>query len=513
MIHGPNSFQQIACGSSSIEKKVRTPIATSGGYMERTPNRRLRHIQQRWKLVAACLILAVLAATAYTLTSHPSYTARSALILAGRAPEQDALAVQGFVTIFNDAPTVDRLRAASDIPHSVGLEARTAAASPILIIEATADRPDLAQSAAEDTAKAFRADINATQQEGKQGYIDSLRQQLSRIGPIAPNGQPDPYYAAVQDRIDNVEADITNQLQLFQPRLGVEEKAPSLTLNLTLGAIGGLVIGSVAALAMAACSRRVKTAADLRDRTGVEPLAEVPAAGTGKRQLLREERLRTLANIVSANLPKPVVIAVADADGGRGAREIAEALSVSFARRGHRAVLVHADNEPSGLGAGPGFNGLLADSRAVQAALVDGETESLQLLPAGPVVPDRYATMTRERIDRVFGELRQSFEAIVVAAPPAGEADGQVLCAAADATILVVIKDSSRFTDVSSSAAVLKAMHAVVLGAVLMDGTRAKPHRRQPSDGPAPGSPPTAAGPTRASHRLSVGDRASQPIL
>lgn len=418
-----------------------------GGPMDRTPNRRLRQIQQRWKLVAACVALAVLAVSAYALTSHPSYTARSALILAGRAPEQDAVTVLGFVSIFNDAPTVDRLRAGADIPDGVDFEARTAAASPILIIEATADRPDLAQTAAENMAKVFRADINTIQQEGKQRYIDELRQQLTRISPIAPNGVPDPYYATLQDRIDSAESDTTNQLQMFQPRLGIEEKAPSLALNLTLGIVGGLAIGSLAAIAMAAWSGRVKTAADLSDRTGLEALAEIPASRTGNDGNLRDERLRTLANIIAAkNLPKPVVIAVADTDGGRGAREVAEAMSVSFAQQGRRTVLVHADNESSGPGTGPGFNGLLADTRAVQSALVDGATDSLQILPAGPIVSDRFAMATPERIDKVFGELRQSFEAIVVSAPSAGRPDAQVICAAADATILVVIRDVSRFT-------------------------------------------------------------------
>lgn len=481
--------------------------------MDRTPNRHLRHIQQRWRLVVACVAVTVLAATTYTLISHPSYTARSALILSGRTPEQDAVTVLGFVSIFNDAPTVHRLRATAGIPDKVDFEARTAAASPILIIEATADRPDLAQAAAENMAKAFRTDINATQQEGKKGYVNELRQQLSRVNPIAANGVPDPYFATLQERIDSVESDITNQLQLFQPQLGVEEKAPNLKLNLALGVLGGLGIGSLFAMAIAAWSRRVKVAADLRDRTGVEPLAEIPAGRTGTQQLLHNERVRTLANVIAAkNLPKPVVIALSPTDERPGAREIAEALAVSFAQQGRRTVLIHADNGPSGPGTGPGFNGLLASARAVQGALVDGATDSLRVLPAGPALADRYATATPGRIDRIFGELSQSFEAVVVAAPPAGEPDAQLLCAAADATILVVMKDSSRFTDVSSSAAVLEAMHAVVLGAVLVDVPGVKARRRQSVDGPAHSSPLAAEDPPQTSQRLSVGDHAYQPI-
>jgi len=482
--------------------------------VDRTPNRRLRHVQQRWKLVAACVALALLAATAYTLTSHPSYTAHSALILAGRAPEQDAVTVQGFVSIFNDPPTIDRLKATADIPHNVEFEARTAAASPILIIEATAAQPDVAQDAAETMGKAFRADINATQQEGKQRYLDTLRQQLSRISPIAPNGAPEPYFATLQDRIDNIESDTTNQLQLFQPRQGIEEKAPNPKINLILGVLSGLVIGSLAAMALAAWSRRVKTAADLRDRTGLDTLVEVPTADVGKQHPPSDDRIRTLANIIGArNLPKPLVIAVANTDSGPGAREVADALAISFAQQGCRTVVVHADNEASGPDTGPGFNGVLANSRAALGALVDGATNSLQILPAGPAVSDRYATATRERVDKVFGELRQSFEVVVVAAPPAGDPDAQVLCAAADATILVVVRGSSRFTDVSSYADVLETMNALVLGAVLVDGTlTTKSPRWRPADRTEPSLSPNVDRPPPPSHQLAVGNRASQPI-
>lgn len=486
--------------------------------MNRTPNRRVQQVLQRWKVVAAFVVLAVLAAAAYSLTSHTSFTARSALILAGRAPEQDAVAVQGFVSIFNDAPTVARLRTTAKIPEDVSFEARTAAASPILIIEATADRSDVAQDAAENMAKAFRSDINTTQQEGKQKYLDDLQSQLSRVGPITPNGMPDPYYATLQERIDNVESDTTNQLQLFQPRLGVEEKAPNIKLNVATGLVGGLVLGSLAALALAALSRRVKTAADLRERTGVETLVEVPAARPGDSNSVRDERLRTLANIVGVTAsPKPEVIAVTDSQGGQATREVAEALAVAFAKQGRRTVLVHADNDLSDSTAGAGFNGALTDSGALQDALRATGVDSLQLLPAGPSA-DLYALATRERIERLLDQLREGFDTVVLAAAPIGDAtEAQLLCAAADATILVVIRDSSRFADISSAADTLAKLNARLLGAVLIDGTTAgQRHRRSRLE-----HSPTAPRPVAAnrdapapsgSQEPSTPDNAPEPI-
>ena len=64
-------------------------------------------------------------------------------------------------------PGDDRpIEATTKIPEDVTFEARTVAASPILSIEATANSPEVAQDAAEQMAKAFRADINSIRQRG-----------------------------------------------------------------------------------------------------------------------------------------------------------------------------------------------------------------------------------------------------------------------------------------------------------------------------------------------------------
>ena len=131
--------------------------------------------------------------------------------------------------------------------------------------------------------------------------------------------------------------------------------------NLVLGAVGGLLLGILAALGMAALSTRLRNSADLLDKTGIEPLVEVPSAGSIGLDRLREDRLRTLANIVSLqDLPKSTVVALTDSRGVRGARDLAEALAKLSAQQGYRTVLVYADNDASQPAKGAGFNDALA---------------------------------------------------------------------------------------------------------------------------------------------------------
>ena len=451
--------------------------------MNLTSKYRLEQIRRRWWVVAVVTLLGVLSAMALSSQAGTTYVGKSTLMLSARTPEQDAVLATGYLTLFNDPATLERLKTANKIPADVAIETRTAGASPILTVEATASDPFVAQDAAEKMANAFSGDISSTPQAGRDEHLADMKRRLSDVSPFTPDGGANPYYIALLTQIDDLESNSVNQLLGLQPRAGVSENAPRTVFNLASGAIGGFLLGILAALGLAALSTRLASSADLRHRTGVEPLVEVPAAGNIKRHRIRRERLRTLGNIVSLEgPPKPSIIAVTDARGGRKAREVAEALAELSALRGSRTVLVYADNDPSPPADGTGFNDALARVGLVHHLLTDGDVESLRILPAGSIVGDRYSLMTRERIVSILGELRTVADTIVVATPPIADAtETPLLCAAADITILVVTRKSARAADVTSAAVGLTKAHARLLGAVLIDGSNGK--RSSPRSG------------------------------
>jgi succinoglycan biosynthesis transport protein ExoP len=489
--------------------------------MNPASKRRMEQIRRRWWVVILVAALGVMAAAAFSLTTHATYVGKSALVLSGRTPDQDAVMIRGYLTLFNDPATIPRLRTKTTIPADVTFEALPAAASPILTIEATADDPKTAQNAATDMAEAFRADVTAVQVAGIDGHIAELERQLSQTDPFTPAGTANPYYTSLQERIETVQSFLSNQLQVLQPLVGVTANRPSIVRNVVLGAVGGLLLGILAALGLAALSTRLTNAADLRDKTGVEPLVEVPAAGSVERDRLRQDRLRTLANLVSLeDLAKPTVIALTDSRGDRGARDIAEALAELSAQQGDRTVLIYAGNDPSQPGGGAGFNDALADSGLVHAALIDGDVESLKILPAGSTLADRYSLMTRERIVAVLDELRTDADTIIVAAPSiADTTDAQLVCAAADITILVVTRGSSRAGDVISAAEVLTTAHASPWAAVLVDGTNRKDRGLHSARGHNFGAIHRTPRPSVTTNKAlaespqqPTGDRATEPI-
>ena len=100
----------------------------------------------------------------------------------------------------------------------------------------------------------------------------------------------------------------------------------------------------------------------------------------------------------------------------------------------------------------------------------------MRVLRGGSVVADRSSRVTRERIGALLDKLRPIADTIVVAAPSIADSteaqfEAQVLCAAAERTVLVAAKGKSRAGDVIAAAEALAKAHAALLGVVLIEGS------------------------------------------
>ena len=456
-------------------------VLTTGGRPSGPPavfkavvRRRFEQLRRYLWVVVVATMLAVAAAAYSTFSAGPTYSAKSALVVSspGRTPEQDAVLAIGYATLFNDPVTIDRLRAAKAIPEDVGLEAQTAAASPIVTIEATADSPEAAQDTAQVIAEAFRDDMNSVRKQEADATVADLQRQIDELrGRPGPGDVVDPAIGALQQSIDNVQYySTTDQLRDLQMRVGAVRNSRHTALKLLLGLIGGLLAGVLSAFALAALSNRLTSLADVREKTGVEPLADLP--GSGPRQSgLREERVRTLFNTLNArSVSFPLVLAVTDTRGTRGAQQVAEELAALSAQQGRRTVLVLTDpaidTESAG---GAGFNDVLRDSRVLGALLRRGAVDALSILTPGSADGDGHLLLTRQRLNAVLEQLRVGADVVIFAAPSITEtAQAQIICAAADMTVLVISKSVSRVDDVVAADRRLAAVGATVAGAVLL---------------------------------------------
>ena len=200
-----------------------------------------QQVARRWPIVVIIILLSTSFAVVRSSAAETTYTGRASLIVASpnRAPEQDAVLVQGYVSYFNDSAYQAQLVQQARLTGSVSLTARAAASSPILLIEATSTSADQAASSATTVARVFQSDINATKDAEQNTQIENLQ---ARIDDAEEQGD-DATADSLRQRISEVRLDTTNKLQELQFDGGVSVNAPDRVTSVLLALVGGLLVG------------------------------------------------------------------------------------------------------------------------------------------------------------------------------------------------------------------------------------------------------------------------------
>ena len=428
-------------------------------------------IRRRKWVVAAFVLLFVAGGLASVLSHRANYTTKAALLATSqnRAPEQDAILAQGYVNFFNDPSYQATLREIADVPDSVTFEAETVASSPLIYVVASSSNEDDVRLAASKMATAFYETVNKAIRAGQDRIIAGIRQPLDDIK--AANGViPDQALVQLQDRISAISADRTNQLEAIQLESSVTSTAASSTSAVTtlgLAVFGGVVVGCAVALAMGALTRRVSSELDLVDRTGLPVAVVIPHGDPAP----REQRYRQLANAVArADLPTPSVLAVTPVGKSVTAELVAWAIGKHRADQGIRTLMLDARPLKAGRDLVPA-EGVRAAEAIDLKGFIRPCARYAGLLEFGPGGDAAVARATGiEQFEQLFLELKKLAELVVVIAPPIVEtAECQALCAAADATLLVVEQTVTRITDVQEAKSLIEDTQGRVVGAVLLE--------------------------------------------
>lgn len=218
-------------------------------------------IRRRWWLVLAIAAIAVVGTALYSVAQQPASTGTKALRVSSptRGPEQDAVLAQGYVEYFNQQSTKQILRTKTSLPADVTFSAHNSATSPIFYIEAVAPSPDLAATSATKLSDTFRDDINTAVRQSDERVIADLRSQIDEDQErLVRVPSPSTEFSMIVEEmsawrrsITELKGNTTNQVVDVLPTAGVSSTAPNVAKNAALALIGGLVLGGVAAVALA----------------------------------------------------------------------------------------------------------------------------------------------------------------------------------------------------------------------------------------------------------------------
>jgi succinoglycan biosynthesis transport protein ExoP len=405
------------------------------------------HLARIWRrrfLVAAITLLAGLVAFGGAARhSGTQYTGTATLITVSQnsSPDQTAALATGYVAMFIQPSFQRKLQAKLGLPADVSLTAQTAALSPIIFISATGPDETTVRRAAAAAAAEFLREVNANLQAGKNNLIDQMRRAVKADTQASTGAIRVPAEIDMQNRINGVNADPSNDLQVLQSDAGTSAKTSGAKRTIAVALAGGLIFGCLLAWVLGAASRRLSSPAELMEKARIEPLVVIPPGGGTRAELQRERQLRQLAAMVALlDVPKPAVVAVAPVERTPGTDDIAESLARYRADHGARTVLVHADGTPVPLDAVEGDIETVAVRWLLASSKSGGRMH--EVFPVGDT-QDVHPLGT-EYLGKLVTSLRSRADLVVIRSPAVSEsAESYMVCAVADRTLLVAGAGSS----------------------------------------------------------------------
>jgi polysaccharide biosynthesis transport protein len=213
-----------------------------------------------------------------------------------------------------------------------------------------------------------------------------------------------------------------------------------------------LVVGCLIAVLLERWRGVVRSAAEV-EAVGVPVVGSVPVRSWRERLLRRgaAEAIDTTIRRVRATIleldPRPDVITVAPSGRGRSDGEVAEAVAESFAKAGHRVVLVRTDGAPTtGLGVDDkGLAQALLHERLSVLDLLQPSVEPLlSLLSDGGFTAQSRELLVADRVRSVLSPLVKAGHMVVIQSAGLDTPEGEAFLGAADLSLVVITTGRTR---------------------------------------------------------------------
>ena len=431
----------------------------------------LRH----WKLIVACVIVAAGIAVGLTLVQTKKYTSKAQLFVStqGSTAAADALTSAFAGSEFSTA----RVQSYVDLVSSPEIS-----------------RPVIRDLGLNMTRRQFDSEVSATAQ------ANTVLLNLSVVDPNPVLAQR--IAAAVaQQYIAVIQTLETTPGQASPVRVSVSSPAtlpstpssPQKTLNIALGVILGLLIGSGLAQLRERLDNSIESDEELQTDFGLQVLSHVPydanvreglaslggSSATGRREALRG--LRTALRYVDVDNP-PHVIVITSCRPGDGKTTTCASLAAVLADQGQDVAVVEGDlRRPKlrqylgNLPEGEGVSEVLGEGRKLETLMrtidrSDGPASAgkLDLLGAGAVVPNPTELLGSHRMAALVEDLRALYDLVIIDAPPLlPVTDAVVLSTIVDGVLLVVEPRKTTRNELQRAVGLLRQVDARLLGAVI----------------------------------------------
>lgn len=263
----------------------------------------------------------------------------------------------------------------------------------------------------------------------------------------------------------------------------LEPSSPSLPINIVVALLLGTTIAAIVVFMRDQMDDYVRIPEDVEEKVQLPLLGIIPSSGD-------ESPIEAIADpksaiseaygslrgalLYSTRQGLPRVMAITSAQPTEGKSTTAFATASGFARMGRRVLLVDADmRRPSvhhriGNDNRRGLSSLLVSQDPAASAIVESGLPNFSLLPSGPIPPSPTELLTSPRMIALLDEFASSYDVVLLDSPPVlGLADAPALAGLADGVVFVIEAERGRRGALKTALKRLRAVNAVLLGAVL----------------------------------------------
>ncbi|KAE8764403.1 polysaccharide biosynthesis tyrosine autokinase [Georgenia thermotolerans] len=422
-------------------------------------------LRKRWRSMLAILAATLLAAVLATVLLTPRYSASTLMFFAVPGGESVAELAQGsafteqqmgsFVQAARSALVLDRVAGDLGLPMEGRDLARSIDVRPVektTVLEIRAADPD--PHRATDIANAVAAELATATAELTPARADGTQSVVATV--LTPAYVP------------------------------ASPSSPNLLVNLTLGAVLGLLLALAFAVVRQVADTKVRDQRDLAsvtDSTAVIGTVPLEPGGDRRPVFMREHRSGRRAEAIRrlrVNLRfvhrggEPRTIVLTSSVPGEGKTTTAINLALSFADAGSRVILVDADlrrpcvAEYLGLEGAVGLTTALIGAAEISDVVQPWQGSSLDVLPSGEIPPNPSELLGSVEMSMLLAGLAETYDVVVLDSPPLlAVADATLLSRLTSGTVLLAGADRVHKAQVRQALESLAMVDARVLGVVL----------------------------------------------
>ncbi|PWQ95789.1 GumC family protein [Leucothrix pacifica] len=277
----------------------------------------------------------------------------------------------------------------------------------------------------------------------------------------------------------------SNNISVLDPAIVPFAKhKPNTRLNLALGLVLGVFLGTVVAFLLEFLDDRVKTTDELERLLGLPLLGMTPSVKgddpvahalmtVNEPSSAIAEAFRSLRTnlLFASKLGLPRVLVLTSAMPSEGKSSSCVNLATAFAQANNRVLVVDADlRKPTAhkrlkLDNSVGLSNYLTSQAETADVIQESSISGVSVITAGPISPNPSELLTGERLNELFSLAPDTFDIIIVDAPPVmGLADALVLSNRADATVMVTAFAQSKKRQIQDANRRLRQAHANLIG-------------------------------------------------